>query len=89
MRRISALTALLLAGCATGSAVERPPTTYQQSGLGLVRTVDDIEAACGKRTLGCYRANTMILPNPCLAKGWYADTFCHEQAHKNGWRHPQ
>jgi hypothetical protein len=55
--------------------------------VGVVKTVDNIQAECGKNTLGCFRGNTMILLNPCLTRGWYADTFCHEQAHKNGWRH--
>lgn len=65
-----------------------PPMEYRKNTVSVVRTVDNVQAACKSNTaIACFTANGIVLLNPCLVKGWYAEAFCHEQAHKNKWRH--
>lgn len=76
--------------------VKRPPARYRGDGWALVRWVDitKVDGAC--RDLGavrrpfeiisgCTQGRYVILPNPCLFRGFLAEVFCHEVGHVNGW----
>lgn len=94
MRPLSTLAvALLLAGC--GPQVERPPEEYQGDRNSMVTFTSDVDAACRRikpaahsgEIYGCAYFSAIVVPNPCLHSGYYAELMCHEMAHANGWRH--
>jgi hypothetical protein len=88
-----------LCGCAGAPFVQRPPARYQADTTVVVRLhrTEAIAGDCAAlgadanpRTVGCFAGLGIQLPNPC---GWpdpYAQVFCHELAHANGWarNHP-
>jgi ribosomal protein L24E len=76
------------------------PVEYQGNARVMVREVDlhEMEKYCGKSSrpgwvrLGCYNNGEIVVTNACKwpeakNKDSFAFYFCHEKAHKNGWRH--
>lgn len=87
---------------------ERPPIQYQGESVPAVilfAPPDVVDAVCrssvsvgtadGRRILACTNpSNSVVLmPDPCLYVGAYAELMCHERAHLNradgsrGWVH--
>ena len=81
---------------------ERPPVEFQGNPERVAHVIfadpDVVDAVCREaagyegeaRILGCTQQTTgvVLMPNPCLYEGRYANLLCHEAVgHINGWRH--
>lgn len=93
---VSTVLAIALAGCAgcAGEFVQRPPARYQHDATVIVRLhpANDIARDCAElgavhrgSVVGCFAGLGVQLPNPCEWPDPFAQLFCHELAHANGW----
>lgn len=81
---------LFLNACAT---VAHAPTPSTEATV-WVRSHDQVGALCGIASAGalqnaeaCANTQVIIMPDPCLYQEHYAEVFCHELRHFNGWPH--
>jgi hypothetical protein len=78
------------------ASAQRAPQMYRGPVQITVQftNAQNVESLCGMITNGrlhnveaCANERIMILPDPCIYPGRYAEIVCHERGHVLGWVH--
>ncbi len=90
--RLALLAGAVLLAAFSVPIAQRPPRQFQGDNSATVAFVSPyaIQRRCREwgapaGSVGCSAGHMIWMVNPCMSGGGYADAFCHELGHVNGW----